>query len=226
MKTHKLILIAAMLLGCSLLLGSEIEAQALTLRIEDAETHMPIAGVRVYRFFQTVRVQHFLGIKGIPSPESEFEFRVAEHYLTNDKGEVRLPPRRFAARLYERGVGDMLYINLIAPASSDDVRDAQAFAKNKWRILPDRHFTQSVTQNDLSHSGVILHLNTSLPDAAPIFDGAYAFFSLRRIGDIVIVGLAPSKDGQVDGRISTIRFGGRKTGQAAEIDLPPSKPTR
>jgi hypothetical protein len=92
MKIHVLVLFAAVLFGRSLLIGAEIEAPALTLRIEDASTRKPIAGVRVYRFFQTVRVQHFLGIKGIPSPESEFEFRVAEHYLTNDKGEVRLPP--------------------------------------------------------------------------------------------------------------------------------------
>jgi hypothetical protein len=100
----------------------------------------------------------------------------------------------------------MLYINLIAPASSDCVQDAKAFAKNKRRILPDRHFIQSVTQNDPNYSGVILHLNTSLPDDAPRFDGAFALFSLRRIGSTVVVGLAPGMNGKVDARLSTIGF--------------------
>ncbi|WP_146180035.1 hypothetical protein [Opitutus sp. ER46] len=198
-----------MLLGRSLLLGSEIEAPALTLRIEDAATHKPIVGIRVYRFFQTVRVQHFLGIKGIPSPESEFDFRVAEHHLTNDQGEVRLPRRRFGARLYEHGVGDILYINLGCTSSSSDVRDARAFERDSWRILPDLHFNQSIVQADPTYAGAIVILKLSLPDKESAFDGAFAWFSLKRVSDTVVVRLAAAKDGKVDGRLSTISFSGQ-----------------
>lgn len=206
MKTHGLVLIAAMLLGRSLLLGSEIEAPALTLRIEDAATRKPIVGVRVYRFFQTVRVRHFLGIKGIPSPESKFEFRVAEHYLTDGEGEVCMPSRRFSARLYEQGVSDMLYINLTASSQTGDLADAQAFARNEWKLTSDPHFLRSIVQSDQKWSAVMLYLEASRFENVSRFDGAYAWFSLKRIGDRVVVRLASAKDGKIDGRLSEVSF--------------------
>jgi len=205
-KTPALILFATILLARPLLPGAEIDVPALTVRIEDAITHQPIAGISVYRFYETERVRHFLGIRGIPSPEGVSDTPVAEHYLTDSKGEVKFPQYRLAARLYEVGLGEILYINLVTPGAVADSRDARAFAKSRWRVTPNLHFSQSISHDNFNYSSMILLLNVSLPDVAPRYDGAYAWFSLKRTSASVVVQLAGTKDGKVDGRLSTVKF--------------------